>query len=334
MLRVPIPQARLYHAPSTGYAGVLASIAKLTYERPVILTEHGIYTKERRIEIMQADWIYSDAAHEVKIMEGKELFREWWLSLFVFFSRVTYQYADKIITLYEGNQRLQLEEGADPDKCVIIPNGIRLSRFKNQEPQKEKKVATIGFAGRVVPIKDVKTFIRACKKIRDELKNVRILIMGPTDEDEEYYQECVFLTQSQGLQDVIEFKGKVDLTQYYPQLDVLVLTSISEAQPIVVLEAGACGVPVVTTDVGDCAGLVYGKTLEDRRLGASGIITPICDAQATADAVLQIIKDQGLHQKMAQAGRDRVYHYYQQEAVVANYQSFYSNYLEYVPWPE
>ncbi|MEK7746776.1 MAG: GT4 family glycosyltransferase PelF, partial [Elusimicrobiota bacterium] len=53
-LRAPIPKARLYHTVSTGYAGVLASVAKATQDRAMLLTEHGVYTHERLLEISQA----------------------------------------------------------------------------------------------------------------------------------------------------------------------------------------------------------------------------------------------------------------------------------------
>ena len=56
-LSFPLPPARVYHTVSTGYAGLLAARAAVETGRPALITEHGIYTNERRIEILQADWI-------------------------------------------------------------------------------------------------------------------------------------------------------------------------------------------------------------------------------------------------------------------------------------
>ena len=56
-LMFPLPAARIYHTISTGYAGLLASRAAIETGRRTIVTEHGIYTNERRIEILTADWI-------------------------------------------------------------------------------------------------------------------------------------------------------------------------------------------------------------------------------------------------------------------------------------
>jgi hypothetical protein len=53
----PMPEADLYHSPSTGYAGVLAALASMKYNKPFVLTEHGIYTREREEEILRSDWV-------------------------------------------------------------------------------------------------------------------------------------------------------------------------------------------------------------------------------------------------------------------------------------
>lgn len=332
LLRVNLPKARLYHSVSTGYAGTLGAMAKLRYKRPFLLTEHGIYTRERKIEIAQADWIYSETAQELKVAEEKEFFKEWWISLFSFFSRLAYDHADEILTLFEGNRRVQVAEGADPAKTRIIPNGVEVEAFLKlpREPRKEK--FRVGFMGRVVPIKDVKTFIMACRTIYKELKDVEIYIMGPTDEDEDYYRECIALVEMESLESVIKFTGKINVKEYYPKLDVIVLTSISEGQPIVALEAGACGIPVVATDVGSCRELIQGSEPDDRLIGPSGIITPVCDPAATARAVIRLARSPALYGRLSEAGRQRISRYYRMDTLIANYQMLYAHYMKEVRW--
>ncbi len=334
LLKVDLPRAKVYHAASTGYAGVLGALCKLRYDRPFLLTEHGIYTRERKIEISRADWIYSASANEIKVVERKDIFREWWITLFSYFSRLTYERADEIITLYEGNRKIQVEEGADPTKIKIIPNGVDFKRYDALKKQEHSGPLRIGFVGRVVPIKDVKTFIMACRRICDEIKNIEVYILGPVDEDEEYYRECVLLTKMETMEDVIQFKGKVDTWEYYSLLDVIVLTSLSEAQPLVILEAMACGVAVVATDVGACRELLYGSSADDQLLGQSGLITPICDAESTAEAVLRILRNAHLRKNMGEVGKARVQTYYQLNDFIANYQMLYSRYMQEIRWPE
>jgi glycosyltransferase involved in cell wall biosynthesis len=333
LLRLPLPPARVYHAVSTGYAGVLGAMSKVWHGRPFLLTEHGIYTRERKFEIARADWIYSEAAQEAKVVEGRDFFKEWWMALFSFASRLAYDRADEIITLYEGNRAVQIEEGAAPEKIRLVPNGVDFEGFSRLPRRTDPEKFTVGFVGRVVPIKDIKTFLKACKKIHAELPNVEFLILGPTDEDEEYYEECRLMAEMSALEKVVRFAGKVNLREYYPRLDVLVLTSISEAQPIVILEANACGIPAVATDVGACRELLQGSSPDDRLLGPSGVVTPVCDPEATAQAVIRLLRNPELRQRMGQAGRRRVEQYYQLEDWIAAYESIYSRNMEEVRWP-
>ncbi|MFA6600170.1 MAG: GT4 family glycosyltransferase PelF [Candidatus Omnitrophota bacterium] len=334
LLRAPLPEARVYHSVSTGYAGVLGALAKIRYGRPYLLTEHGIYTRERKIEIAKADWIHSDQAARLRVLEGGDFFKDWWTSLFTFCSLLAYQRSDEIITLYEANRKIQIEEGADPAKTRIIPNGVRIDPDVLGRPAREPSAKPrIGFVGRVVPIKDVKTFIMACRKIAQEIPEVEIDIIGPTDEDEEYFKECQLLVKMQSLENTVKFVGKAAMKDCYPRLDLIVLTSISEAQPLVILEAGVYGIPVVATEVGSCAELLQGRSADDRLLGASGLVTPVCDPEATADAVIRLLKDRSQYRRMSEAAKRRVAAYYREDDMVASYEELYNRYAGVCSWP-
>lgn len=332
LIRIDLPPARLYHAPSTGYAGVVGSMAKIVYNRPFLLTEHGIYTRERKIEISTSDWIYSEEARELKVLNRRDHFREWWIDMFSYFSRLAYSQADEIITLYEGNRKIQIEEGADPYRTRIIPNGIDVPKTIPEKNADEKRKFRIGFVGRIVPIKDVKTLIRAITIAYSKEKEIEAWMLGPTDEDEEYFEECKALVTANGLQDVVHFKGKVKLNEYYPQLDVIVLTSISEGQPLVTLEGFGFKVPCIATDVGSCRELIEGVSDEDKLFGPAGIVTSVCDPGATATALLELIRDPEKRVRMGEAGRNRALKYYQSEDMLARYQELYSHYTEEVRW--
>lgn len=328
VMSTDLPKARVYHTVSTGYAGLLAVIAKLRYDRPVLLTEHGIYTRERRIEISRADWIYEHEADQVKIRRSQSHFKDLWNGMFVGLSELCYAYADTIITLFKGNQVYQLKDGADPKKMILIPNGVDIGTYQGltKEEKLNPQELVLGFMGRVVSIKDVKTLIRACKIVADTVLKFKVYIMGPTDEEQNYYIECVKLVELLGLKNIVEFTGKVDVKEYYPQIDILVLTSISEAQPLVILEANCLGIPVVSTDVGACREILYGQTSEDRALGKSGLIAGITDADEIAQAVLKISKSPRLRQKMGEVGRQRVAKFYNRVDLDNKYRELYQNY--------
>lgn len=333
LLGTPLPRARAYHTISTGYAGVLGCLAKRRFGRPLILTEHGIYNRERRIEISQADWIYSEAAESILLREGQvDVVRRWWNRIFRFFGLLAYEHADEIVTLSSTNRELQIAEGADPDKIRIIPNGVDESRIV---PVSELgKRSRIGLIGRVVPIKDVKTFIRAARIVADTFPLIDILVVGPTDEDEEYFEECVELVENEGLGEIVRFLGQQEMSAIYPTLDLIVLTSHSEGQPLVILEAGLYGIPMVTTAVGACPELLEGREGADRLLGPGGITTGLCNPQETAGAIIQLLQDDALRRRMGQAARKRVESTYRRSNLIASYQQLYAKCMERARWQE
>jgi glycosyltransferase involved in cell wall biosynthesis len=324
-----VPQAFAYHTVSTGFAGLLGSLVQRRRGRPLILTEHGIYTKERKIELAQAEWIHATRQLDYVPFRGPGYLKELWMRCFDFMGRATYDAAELILTLFDGNRRLQIEHGAPAEKIRIIPNGIEVERYGAAAgaPRGARR-PTVGFVGRVVPIKDVKTLIRATRIVAGTHPDVEVLVVGPTDEDPEYFRECGDLVDSLELADNVRFLGKRDVRDIYPQLDVLALTSISEALPLVVLEAQAAGVPVVSTDVGACRELLEGRTDDDRALGASGLLTYIADPEGIARALLRLLGDEQERARMASAGLKRVRRHYDLPYVIGQYRRIYDGYIE------
>ncbi|MCC6587460.1 MAG: GT4 family glycosyltransferase PelF [Bryobacterales bacterium] len=310
MLTIELPRARVYHPICTGYAGLLAARAYIETGRPVMLTEHGIYTNERRIEIALADWI-EEPAEQMLSLEGKSAgIRDLWVDWFVGYSRACYECCSEIITLYEGNQSAQKLDGAPPDRLRVIPNGIDCSEVDEFSPRRRAGRPTVALIGRVVPIKDVKTLLRACASLRARMPGLRALVLGPTEEDPVYYRQCLDLVEHLKLQDTVEFTGRVKLAEYFGQIDVLVLTSISEAQPLVILEAGAHGIPVVATNVGGCAEMIHGRSDERPNLGTAGVVTPLANPLATAEALCRLLTDEDFYQRCSRTIRQRIVRYY------------------------
>jgi glycosyltransferase involved in cell wall biosynthesis len=116
------------------------------------------------------------------------------------------------------------------------------------------------------------------------------------------------------------------LTAYLGQIDVVVLTSLSEAQPLVILEAGAAGVPVVATDVGACSEMILGHANEEPRLGPGGAITLLCNPSATAREVSKLLTDRAWHTQCANALRERVRLHYDKRSLDRTYREIYDKY--------
>jgi glycosyltransferase involved in cell wall biosynthesis len=321
-----LPPANLYHTICTGYAGLLAARAKIEMDVPVLISEHGIYTNERRVEIASADWLEETSSSQLTIDVLKSDLRDLWIDAFANYSRICYQACDKIITLFAGNQHAQIEDGADVQKMDIIPNGVDTARF-SALPKRAHDVPTIAMIGRVVPIKDVKSFIRACAIMRESLGDLKAYIMGNTEEDPDYAMECKELVDHLLLDKVITFTGAVRIDDYLPDIDVVVFTSVSEAQPLVILEAGAAGIPVVSTFVGACSEMIYGTHDETPALGAGGAIVPLSNPSAVARETVRLLTDAAYYQSCANAMKERVQRYYTSELQHAHYKQLYHSYL-------
>lgn len=323
-LQSPLPRARLYHTVSTGYAGILSAVAKCTMDAPVVLTEHGVYTHERLLEISQSTWIYTPHTDRFRVQRELSFFKRVWLGFFKAMGVLTYHHADRIITLFEGNRVKQIAAGAPADAISIIPNGINIAHYRDIKLKRPKPgPRTVAFIGRVVPIKDVKTFILAARIVLKSLPETEFVIVGPDDEDPEYTQECRDLTHHMGLEKNVIFKGKADMTEVYPTVDLIVLTSLSEAQPYVILEANAIGIPVVATDVGACREMLEGLTKEDKNIGLSGLVTGVSNPEQTAAAIGKLLTDDRLWLTLSDAGRNRTLRFYDQNDLISKYINLY-----------
>ncbi len=318
VMKADLPDARTYHAISTGYAGLLAARAALGGTGKVMLTEHGIYTNERRIEILMADWIVDTVDKGLAGADSRRDLRDLWITAFESYARACYEACSHITTLFAGNQPMQRLLGAQQERLSIIPNGIDLDRFCSVPQCAPDNPPTVALIGRVVPIKDIKTFIKAADIIRTRIAGVRVVVAGPTDEDPGYAGECMALAEELGLTGTIDFVGQVDVRQLLARTHVVVLTSLSEAQPLTVLEAGAAGRPCVTTDVGACREIIEGQP--DER---GGFIADLLASEQVADHVVRLLCDTGLRQRCGENLRARVRQSYASEMSAAQYQALY-----------
>jgi glycosyltransferase involved in cell wall biosynthesis len=308
-----LPSSKIYHSPGTGYAGMLACLKSALDGKKSIITEHGIYLQEREMELLKAGWL-----------EDPYL-KEMWIDFFSAICRWQYNSCDRLITLYQGNKYLEVEYGARAEKIMVVPNGIEVARFKEARCSRcTKDPRMVGLVGRVNNVKDIKTFLEVMAIVKKEYQKVEAWIIGPTDNQPEYYTECTELLDMLGLNDTITFTGIADVLDYYKKMDVLVLTSIKEAMPLVVMEAMACGIPVVTTDVGACNELVYGL---DDGIGPAGIVARIRDVQAIAAATVKILEDRELASDFGENGIKRIERLYREDLIIKQYFNIYQEEL-------
>jgi glycosyltransferase involved in cell wall biosynthesis len=353
-----LPQTKIYHSPSTGYAGFLGALASYTTKQPFFLTEHGIYTRERMIDMLSADWIEFKKPSLLQQPEEYNYIKQMWVNFFDKIGVFCYYRANHILSLYSGAQKVQISLGAPKEKTRIIPNGVDVDGLmQTMQERQDPPKPIITLIGRVVPIKDIKTFIRAIKIVSQTIPNIEGWVVGAVDEDREYVQECQQMAISLDLKgsiqrfdgnkskitfeaienssDKIKFFGHSNIKEILLKSALQTLTSISEGMPLVILEGYAAGVPCVATDVGSCRDLIEGGiNEEDKQLGHAGAVTGIANPDALAKEYIKFLNFQnGEWLKAQQVGLLRVQKYYRQEMFLQDYRELYNEALN-ISWDD
>jgi glycosyltransferase involved in cell wall biosynthesis len=271
-----------------------------------------------------ADWLFDSGAGGYVVTDSAEL-RSIWLQAFRSFSQIGYAVANIVTTQYRANQIFQRVDGAPDHKLRIIPNGIDAARLGAMPRDQMPRPPTVLMVGRIVPIKDIRSFIVAVAMLKDIVPDVVAILIGPEDEDPEYAASCRQLTRQLGVESSMRFLGRVpNVLEYFLAADVLALSSISESQPIAMLEAAATGLPIVSTDVGSCREIIEGFT-EDPVKGCGGIVVEPCNPKAMADALAAVLLDDAGRLQMAEVMRRRVASYYDKDRVQSLYENLYDD---------
>lgn len=316
LMGTKIPKADCYHSICTGYGGLLASMAAHTMKKPMLLTEHGIYTREREEEIIRAKWV-------------AQAFKSHWIKFFYMLSDLTYSSAFRVTSLFTRAMYTQIDMGCEASKCRVIENGISYERLADIPLKADDGMVDIGAVVRLAPIKDIKTMIYAFFELCARKDNVRLHIMGGVD-DQEYADECYALVKQLDLESKIIFTGRVNIIEYFEKLDFTLLTSISEGQPLSVLESFAARRPVVTTDVGCCSELINGKPGDT--LGRAGFFVPPMQRSKLADAMELLCESRELRLKMGEVGQKRTYENFRYNIMLTKYRDLYKEVEN--TWPE
>ena len=148
--------------------------------------------------------------------------------------------------------------------------------------------------------------------------------MGPWEEEQEYADECFELVESEEIPD-IEFTGRVDVREYLGKMDLTILTSISEGQPLTILESFAAHKPVIATDVGNCRGLLMG---EGDEFGAAGIVTHIMNVEEIAWAMVSMARNKTTRLQMGENGYHRVLARYEYRYMIETYRNIYRDFAK------
>lgn len=210
----------------------------------------------------------------------------------------------------------EIHNAVDWDKFHVIEDAERNARYRESLGLRPDDVV-IGTLGSLVPIKGHRHLIAALAQVRARVPAARLVIAGVGPLRGALERQAA----EAGVSEHMILAGDVsDPNLLYNSLDVLALPSLAESTPLVVLEAIACGVPVVATAVGGVPELV--------RAEESGILVPPEDSAALADAIVRVLRDPELRARFTAAAREHAAAHYAPERFVDQHLELYSRLLD------
>lgn len=291
--------ADLVHAVANGPAALVGLAAKWRRGTPFLISEHGIYLRERYLAMRDTE--LSPCAR--RLVSG-------FLRGLV---AVCYAEASLVLPVSGFNRRWALRHGADPDRVITVFNGVDQAKFPmlHEEPARP----TIIWIGRIDPLKDLETLIRAFRLVRDVRPEVALRLFGPCPAGNESYRaRCSSLVGELGLASGVRFEGPAPGSR--PALaagQLVALSSISEGMPYTVIEAMMSGRPTVNTDVGGVREAV----------GPTGLVVPPRDPDAFSAACLRLLHDPDRRRRLGRAARQRALSMFTLDESIDSYRLLY-----------
>lgn len=212
-------------------------------------------------------------------------------------------FADKVLSVSEDLKLHIVNLGINENKVIVVPNGVDTEKFKPAGKENARKLLNLPldkniilFVGALRSIKGVDYLIEAAKNFVDS--NTELYLVG---RDDGLKKSLKKMAQDFKITDFIKFIGPVnheDIPLWISASDILVLPSLSEGRPNVVLEALACEVPVVATDVGGIPELIIN--------GETGYLVPAKNPLELSEKVNKLLGDENQREKMGKFGRKSI----------------------------
>jgi glycosyltransferase involved in cell wall biosynthesis len=298
VLTVPIERADVAHVAVAGIGGVPAILAKIAYGIPLLLTEHGVYYRERLLDLINE--------------EGSTPLKVFLTNFEHALVRLNYAFADLTAPVCQFNSRWEVAMGVPPARVKVIYNGVDTDRFE-PGPALAGGPPTVVSVGRIDRLKDTVNLIDAMAYVRHRVPAVRCLIYGEAT-DPAYRRLCATRIEELGLSETVTLKPSTpDPEHAYRAADLVVNASLSEGFPFGVIEAMACGKMVVATDVGGVR----------EALDGCGVLVPPRAPKALGMAIAAALQDAPRRQECGARGRARATERYQVVKMAGAYQDVY-----------
>lgn len=278
----PLPKTDVVHLAMAGAPSLVGVAAKLEHGAGLLLTEHGVFLRERYLaEAERRDSVF---LKQLALGFARRV------------SELTYALADQVSPCCDYNQRWERVAGVSANVVETIYYGLDIDKY-SPAPWPQHERPTVVWVGRINPLKDVETLLRAAALVAEQQPDVLFRLYGGAPaEDADYHRRCLELHAELGLEGVVEFAGYTnDPVAAFAESDVVVLSSVSEGFPFSILEAMLCGRPVVATAVGGIP----------EQILDTGIVVEPRDPEALADGLIQLTGDLARARRLGTAARER-----------------------------
>ncbi|WP_342022068.1 GT4 family glycosyltransferase PelF [Arthrobacter citreus] len=291
------------HASSNGPSSLLALAHSWRNGTPILLTEHGVYLRERYLALHGANLSWPVRRTVTAFLRR--------------LCQVVHVHAHLVLPVNQFNARWERRLGALPVRIQTISNGVDPAKFP--PVTSEPAVPTISFVGRIDPLKDLETLLSAFALVRERVPAAQLRIFGPTPvENEGYKAMLVALARTLGITDAVFWEGPSKGSR--PAIEaghVVALSSVSEGLPFTVIEAMMCGRATVNTDVGGVS-----ECLDEHQ--TTGLLVAARDHVAFADACVTLLCNDELRASMGAAARRRALAEFTLERCLAQYREAYA----------
>jgi polysaccharide biosynthesis protein PelF len=293
-------KADVAHAVANGLGVLPALAAKWQHGVPIIVTEHGVYLREQYLQNRNGSnrW-------PVKAL---------YLAFIRRLCALGYSEAATITPGNVYNRRWEEKLGADPARIRTVYNGVDPANFPALEGEPE--TPTISWVGRIDPIKDLETLLRAFALVHKQMPEARLRMFGsPPKGGASYLQRCHALAAELGVDGAATFEGRIEsVRDAYAAGNIVILSSVSEGFPYSLIEAMTCGRACVATDVGGVTELV----------GDTGLVVPPRSPEPMAEACLTLLRDEDMRHRLGAAARTRALENFTVDAALSTFDEIYS----------
>ncbi len=301
-IAAPVPDVEIMHATLASVVALMGVIAKREHGIPFVLTEHGVYMRERYISVSPGPMSW--------------FLKRLLIGLSSLASRLCFFEADVVAPVCAFNARWEGRLGVEPERLRVIYNGVDPEVFHpGPKPAEIANRPTVVAAARVTAIKDILTMIDGAAVAKRAVPNLLVRVYGSLNADPAYTERCRARIAELGLEETFTLGGFHSRpAEIYNEGDISVLSSISEGFPYTVLESMACERPVVATDVGGVREALEGF----------GVVVPPKDPEALGRGMVELLTDPVRRLALGRRSREQVMARFRTDLAAQQYLDLYN----------